>query len=317
MIRLRSLYNVIGLTLPFCVSMLMFPAWLLAQSMPESVPSNKDVRKNVSVISVPMLHPGIDINDGRLALELLMKKRLLLQVHLDFLENASQIEAPSILENYHLLALSGEDLASKGSSISLAPMLILSKHDEPTEKFLLVMPADFQLEDLSKRKKRVLMIDQGRSIGQTALIWLDTILWKSGYPKSDVFFTSIEKASKTSQVLLPVFFGKADACVITHSAFELMSEFNPQIKKRLAIREISPGLVTLLVCATDLASPELREFIIAEAQEVERDHDPSVQQAMTIIRMKRFIPFQPEYFQATKALVREHRELAFKQLGNQ
>jgi ABC-type phosphate/phosphonate transport system substrate-binding protein len=136
-------------------------------------------------------------------------------------------------------------------------------------------------------------------------------LWQAGYPSGEQFFTTIKRASKPSQVLLPVFFGQADACVTTASTFALMAELNPQIEKRLAVVKRSPELVSLLLCATDLAATEDRKMLVEEAKGMEQD--PTVQQAMTIVQMKRFIPFEPQYFQATTDLIEKHRTLKAKQ----
>ena len=122
-----------------------------------------------------------------------------------------------------------------------------------------------------------------------------------------VFFTQVKGANKASQVLLPVFFGQADACVVTASAFAVMAELNPQIHSRLQVLKRSPELVLLLLCATDLAAPDARQSLMAEALSAEKN--PSLRQALTIVQMKRFIPFKPEYFTGTEGLLRRHRQL--------
>ena len=44
-------------------------------------------------------------------------------------------------------------------------------------------------------------------------------------------------------------------------------------------------------------------------------HDPAVQQALSIVQMKRLIPFEPHYFKATEALMEKHRQLKTQHSG--
>ena len=74
--------------------------------------------------------------------------------------------------------------------------------------------------------------------------WLSTILDEGHFGPSDQFFGSSITATKVSQVVLPVFFGKVDACLTSKRGFDAMCELNPQIAKELTIIASSPAMVT-------------------------------------------------------------------------
>ena len=309
--KFRSLFKSIVPLALFITTMLMMAGRLQAQ--PASPPATRPPRE-LRIASIGSLAPGISSEDVRLALEIIMQKTMLrkndpFRIRLGLLPDFDSADALIADNRYDFLTLTGFDFLALSRSMALTPLIILSKHDRPTETLLLVTQQNRSLQDLLNREKRVVVIDQNRT-GEMSKRWLDTILLQAGYPASDQFFTTIKRANKTSQVLLPIFFGQADACVVTASAFSLMAELNPQIETRLTVLERSPELVTMLLCATDQAKPEVREIILSEVKSVEGD--PSLQQALTIVQMKRFIPFKQADFQETEALFRHARHLAAK-----
>lgn len=88
------------------------------------------------------------------------------------------------------------------------------------------------------RGKRLIMQD-----GWTAHLspwWLKSLV----HPEApEQFFSSLSSDLRASQVVLPVFFGRAEACITTARSFQTMRELNPQLGNRLKVLETSPDLV--------------------------------------------------------------------------
>ena len=299
--------------------MLLLIGFILAGTdrplLAQDVPPETTVPKELRLASITALAPGINSEDARLALEIIMRQTIVRETYpfrmkLDFISDYSVAE--SILSNgrYHFVTLTSLDYLSLIQSISLTPLMILSKQVQPTEALYLVAAKGKSLERIKKQTDRILMIDHGRPGGLSRL-WMDTVLWKRGYRSCDLFFTQIKAAKKTSQLLLSVFFGQADACIISASAYAVMAELNPQIDTRLEILDRSPQLVMLLLCATDLAEQDMRNALLTEA--LSSDTDPAVRQALIMVQMERIIPFKQTDFLATEALFNTHREMAKKQ----
>ena len=84
--------------------------------------------------------------------------------------------------------------------------------------------------------KHVIVLDSNNA--NNSLHWLRTELLALGFADPHAFFQRMEIKEKVSQVVLPVFFGKADACVVDRSGFAIMSEMNPQVGKTLSARGV-------------------------------------------------------------------------------
>ncbi len=68
-----------------------------------------------------------------------------------------------------------------------------------------------------------------------ASAWLSSILDEARLAQSEQFFGSTVTDTKASRVVLPVFFGQADACLTSKQSFDTMCELNPQVGKDLAV----------------------------------------------------------------------------------
>ena len=73
--------------------------------------------------------------------------------------------------------------------------------------------------------------------------WLTTILAEYHYGAAEQFFGSVTTDAKYSRVVLPVFFGQADACLTSRRGFDTMCELNPQVARELAVLATSPTVV--------------------------------------------------------------------------
>jgi phosphonate transport system substrate-binding protein len=73
--------------------------------------------------------------------------------------------------------------------------------------------------------------------------WLTTILDEGHLGPSERFFGSVITDTKVSRVVLPVFFGQADACLTSKRGFDTMCEMNPQVGKDLTAIASSPAMV--------------------------------------------------------------------------
>jgi phosphonate transport system substrate-binding protein len=110
------------------------------------------------------------------------------------------------------------------------------------EQYLLLAKSGGPVQHLSDlRGKRLTMLRAPRMCLATR--WLTTLLNEAHLGDSDQFFGSITVDLKPSRIVLPVFFGQADACVVSRRGFETMSELNPQVSRDLSVIARTPDLV--------------------------------------------------------------------------
>ncbi|MBL0160038.1 MAG: PhnD/SsuA/transferrin family substrate-binding protein [Bryobacterales bacterium] len=80
-----------------------------------------------------------------------------------------------------------------------------------------------------------------------AAAWLSTLLEEGRHVELERYFSSVTTDTRVSRTVLPVFFGKADACP-TRQEFDTMSELNPQVARDLkAVAQSSPMVVAFYV----------------------------------------------------------------------
>jgi ABC-type phosphate/phosphonate transport system substrate-binding protein len=252
---------------------------------------------------------GMHAKESRLALLTIMQKIFSpkypeMRLHLDFLARDAGLADTIVTKQYDVIATTGLDYLELMKQVHLRPLAILSKTDQPVGAFMLITDKNKTLDALKKIPERTLIIEAGGG-GDIAKLWIDTLLQARGLPKHNLFFDILRTGDKPSRTLLPVFFGQADACVVSEDAFEVMNELNPQLKERLAVRLRSPGFINLLISATDRLEDWARDIVIEETARM--NTSPDGQQILTTIQMKRFFPFKPEYLEATERIYQSQR----------
>lgn len=273
-----------------------------------------NIPKIIRFASIFDIMPGISTEDARLSLEMIMRKTMSdpthpFRVELDFLSDYTNAVENIKRSGYNFIALTGMDYVDLRRNIPLSPMLVLSKVDKPTDSLLLIIRNGEPLDGIVRKPKAVLMLETGR-IGAMSRMWLETVLWDQGFEDGIRHFAEIQYLQKASRIVLPVFFGKADACVIEASAFEIMADLNPQLGRQLKVVKTSDPLVLMMICATQLADPEDKAIMARESQTAMLD--PDSLQALTIVQMKQLFMSKPEYLTSTEALFERYQRISGK-----
>ena len=110
------------------------------------------------------------------------------------------------------------------------------------EEYLILVPQDSPIHSVTDlRGRNIVLLDHpGMCL---APAWLGTLLAPLGARQPEQFFASLKRESKLSNVVLPVFFRKTDAGMVTRRGFESVCELNPQVAKQVRILAISPKFV--------------------------------------------------------------------------
>jgi phosphonate transport system substrate-binding protein len=120
--------------------------------------------------------------------------------------------------------------------------LIVGAGASGPDHYLLLVKRDGPFRQLGNlRGRRLLMLKAPKMC--VAPAWLSTILDSEHCGPAEQFFGSVTSDTRASRVVLPVFFGQADACLTSERSFETMCELNPQVGKDLTAIATSPQMV--------------------------------------------------------------------------
>ncbi len=124
-------------------------------------------------------------------------------------------------------------------------------NDYGGEEFLLVVRSASGIANLSGLRGRSLILWDSPSTS-LAEPWLAVSLWKEGLESPQQLLGHMTSNTKLSQVVLPLFFGQVNACVVTRRGLNTMVELNPQLSQKLKVLLASPTMVgTLFACRKD------------------------------------------------------------------
>lgn len=197
--------------------------------------------------------------------------------------------------------------AAVGGGGELAPVFIAAGRGMTSERYVLLVRDDGPFRAINDLKGRRLLVHAAARMC-LADIWLDLHLAEQGHGVAKTFFSERVRQSKSSQTVLPVFFGRADACLELRSGFDTMCELNPQLRARIRVLAESPEVVPLIFGIRDNYQPSYREQVVATFEEMHRT--PSGQQALAMFRSERLIRCRQADLEPSMDLIRRHARLA-------
>lgn len=186
------------------------------------------------------------------------------------------------------------------------PLFVASTKGQIAEEFVVLVHRDSPIKTLADLQGRHLNLYAHYRAG-LARTWLDIELVQAGLPAVPEFLGQLTPKAKLSQVILPVFFRQVDACLVTRSGFEIMTELNPQTGKQLKVIAESPGIVPAVFCFRADVPEATKEPYIAGLRELHQH--ASGQQVLTIFHREKLEEHPASCLQSALELVSTHRRL--------
>lgn len=153
-------------------------------------------------------------------------------------------------------------------------------------EYVLLVKQDSGIHDLAGLRGHSLLAYQHASMC-LAPAWLETLLAGSNFDAVDRFFSRVTKSTKVAQSVLPVYFGAADACLVTRRAFDTMSELNPQLRQKLRVVAVSPKVLAAFVGVHKDSSEELKSRFREALMRM--SGSPSGHQILTLFQCDRIV----------------------------
>lgn len=207
-------------------------------------------------------------------------------------ENESeQIEAAK--SNFDFALFSVSDFIRLQKKTNLIPVLVNQTQGNYGYVYYLISRKDRGFDDIKKLANCNLRI-LARNDGQTPSIWLEKLLRDRKLPKKEKFFKQISFDFVPTNVILPVFFKKMDAAIVTKASFELMCELNPMLSRELKVLAVSPTLLFGILCFDSRNTDKEREqFIYNILTTMHNDVDG--QQFLNLFSLDKMIPYKEIY----------------------
>ncbi len=171
-----------------------------------------------------------------------------------------------------------------GKDVLTGPFILGASEGRVTEEYVLLVHQESGIKGVGDLRGRSLIFCRNPRTS-LAPTWLDVTLAKSGLPRSVELCGRVAHVNKVSQAVLPVFFRKSDACVVTRRGFETMSELNPQVGRQLKVLALSPEVVPSMSCFRKDYTEPTKEKLLAEIDKIHTT--PAGHQVLTIFQCER------------------------------
>jgi ABC-type phosphate/phosphonate transport system substrate-binding protein len=135
--------------------------------------------------------------------------------------------------------------------------------------------------------------------------WLDVELAAAGLPRANAHFSSLQRHQKPAKAVLPVFFGQAEAALVSQRVFETIVELNPQLGRTLQVIARSPALLPMIFALVEGIDPALHRQLLENLPDVHRS--PAGRQVLHLMQGERLELVAPERYDSAWALLAAHR----------
>ena len=281
------------------------PQFYSQSAKEESLPTYK-------VIFLKNLFSDVDINDAEAALKVWVKEIektikpefKLKPILVDNIENVNS----SSLNDVALVCLNSVDYLNYKAKLNLEGAFVPLKGGQIFSEYILLTKEN--IKNLTELRGTKIGIES-KSNYSIPNMWLGYLLNRYKLPMPNKYFSEIKGSDKESQLILSVFFEQINACIVTKNSYNLMTELNPQVGKRLKILEASPDLIQTVTAFTkNFKNEEHRKLIIKAAEQL--NSYPGGKQLLTLMNTDQVISFRKEYTDNVNTLINNYKEITAK-----
>jgi phosphonate transport system substrate-binding protein len=223
-----------------------------------------------------------------------------------YLDGTNAIAEMLRLKQIDMISLTTEEyLVLEAQGLS-GPFMLSSINQTVTEEYVLLVRDDGPIRNLADLKGHSLIILNDLRGSLTAL-WLEVFCREHNLGPASQVFSKVTASTKVTQVVLPVFFGKADACVTTRNGWDVMGELNPQVKKQLRAIAVSPPVVPGLSCFRRDFPEALKQKMVQTAEE--SHSQPAFKQLMALFKTDELSLQSESVLDSTRQLITAYYQL--------
>jgi len=234
------------------------------------------------------------------------EKGFILDSKADVVDNVREIRERLQSHTVDILVLDvAEYLELEGSRL-IVPVLTHARgvHEGALYSYvLLVNPSLAATTIAGLRGKKILV--SARNGSNAGTVWVDVLLGKEKLGRAASFFASINVPDKPQACILPLFFGRADACVLDEVNLNLAKEMNPQLGQLRVLARSRPMVESVIAMPTE-PHPYQKELMDAM---LSLHEDPHGHQMLMVFKTDRLVRIQPGDLDSARELWRDYDRL--------
>nr|WP_320015248.1 PhnD/SsuA/transferrin family substrate-binding protein [uncultured Desulfobacter sp.] len=220
--------------------------------------------------------------------------------------NLQDIRRALINRQIDSIALRFEEYLDISENFETAHWFLTRMSGKLYEEYVLLALVNGKIKDYWDLKNNNLILHDSVRMS-LAVYWLES-MFKGRYASYTDLENNvnIKKVGNISKAVLSVFFGKADACIVTNSGFSTMKELNPQIGRKLHIIEKSPPLIPAMFCFRKNFDSPQKEKILTAFRELHTTI--AGQQVLTIFQAEALVEVEKKDLTTTNDFILDARK---------
>ena len=258
--------------------------------------NNSNDEKNIKLVFAKNSFHNIKVEDAKATAQILANHiKKIKSVKRDFLVElvTKENEIFERHKDFDLLLITTEQYLKLKNKLPLEPFCVNYADGHYGFIYHLIVNKKDNIDDIKKLKGESIYI-QAHTTDQAATMWVDKLLKDANIKSKEKFFKDIIIDNKATNVLLPVFFNKAKACVITDASLNLLMELNPAIKNQIKILYTSEPIILGLTCLNSNKKNDIGYEVLKDVLPTLQENQYG-QQFLDLFRAEKLILFKEEY----------------------
>lgn len=194
---------------------------------------------------------------------------------------------------FDLIIMTSKEYYDLKKTLPLEPTIINQTGGIVGYKYYLLVHKNENIKEVGQLKGSTINI-LGRAGQNASVLWINKLLKDKKLPNKEKFFKEINYDFKVTNIILPVFFNKVRAALVTEHGYKLVSELNPQISRDMHILVESDPIALGLGCMNALEKdPARKKFLTNVLLNLHKTNYGK--QIFDFFGTDQIIPYKPEY----------------------
>ncbi len=212
---------------------------------------------------------------------------------LDFYDNKEQVLSDFISGELEYLTLNTMHYLENRSKLNpyIRDLYVFLATKDDYISYVLVTKNSNNIKSIKNLKNKTIGKHKSEYMD---LLYIDHALLQNRLPTHQKYFSEVKEYDKNSRVLMKLFFNKIDACVIPEYTWDMMTEMNPQISKKLKVLDSSKKI---FIPALSLISNKMNDklYNVHKVNAKKLIKSPKGQQILTLLKSKMYKPVDKAY----------------------